>query len=175
METKFGATIRSSLDPQAPIGLLDAFLSKIGVIEPGAYRTRFAVTLGVSIWLPCRIGEVDNWSLESQIHIIGHECTHVEQFNRDGGTEFSWEYVTNPESRAVYEAEAYSAGDEIAFQLFGTEPDPQFVYDTLSNYHCDDPSREIARRICETRKRVTMQGSYSSKACKCAREFFRTS
>lgn len=172
MERFFGMSVHSSLEADSPIVLIDRFLSSFGVIDPGAYRSRFAVTLGTTVYLPCALGSTDRWSWESQIITVGHEATHVEQFTRartlQGATEFSWDYVTNPESRAWYEAEAYSAGDEIGYQLFGREPDPDWVAESLRAYHCDDDSRAFARDFCARRGRVTKAGGYSSMACKAA-------
>lgn len=171
MEHAFGIQILSSLESDTPIALIERFLSAFGVVNPGAYRTTFAVTLGTTVYLPCWLGTQGEWSWHSQIVVIGHEATHAEQFTRAhtliGATEFSWDYLSNPESRAWYEAEAYSAGDEVNFQLFGNHPDPAWVAENLKrSYHCDEASAEFARQYCERRARITLQGAYSSKACK---------
>lgn len=83
-------------------------------IRPGVdtdqYFERYAFTLGVLIWTPFSVTqpkELPNWDFPWQVITLAHENWHRHQFLKYGGAPFAWDYLTNPESRAQYEYEAY--------------------------------------------------------------------
>ena len=118
-----------------------------------------------------------------KVRLIGHECVHVLQFLgkilsmehvKDPQAAFAWDYVHDQESRAFLEAEAYAADQEIAYQLWGEEPDPSWVEESLRGaYAIAHPYAAFAKRLLDVRKRVTVTGNYSAPVTKHTVEFFK--
>lgn len=94
--------------------LKDQLRDGILLLKPGvdvdAYFKRYAFTLGLLIWTPFSVeepAEIENWDFPWQVITLAHENWHRHQFLKYGGAPFAWDYLTNPESRAHYEYEAY--------------------------------------------------------------------
>lgn len=164
--------------------LVSEFLDKIGVVNKQEHLSSFGVTLGVTVHVPFDILKpTDGWAPRGKVRMIGHECTHVLQFlGQELSTEkvddpeyiFGWDYLTNEESRAFYEAEAYASDQEIAYQLWGEEPDNDWVEEQLSRaYAMRAVSSGFAKRLLDVRKKVTVKGGYSAKVTKLTVDFFR--
>jgi hypothetical protein len=117
MATTFHARIvrRSDAIEITAIGAVLAGLRAFGVPLPSLedFVSRYATTLGPLVYLP----DVEP---DAMIELVTHECQHVHQFwhggaGLPGGLGLPWLYLTAPEARVRYEAEAYRAGLEVAW------------------------------------------------------------
>lgn len=159
------------------LSLVSGLLDSLGVVDKAAHTSRFGVTLGVTVCLPFEPGTEDPaWPIANQIRMIGHEFTHVLQFQgltlgtenllgkpEPPGVVFAADYVSNEESRAYYEVEGYGTGDEIAWEMFGVLPDPAFTERTLvTNYAVTLASAKYARDVLELRRRTTLAHRHAS-------------
>lgn len=165
VERAFGAVLHNSLDADSPIAVLNDHLAALGILEPDAYRTSFAATVGRAIFAPFALGESHGqWTLPVQVRVLGHEATHVVEFYREGA-HFVWNYVARPPYRARAEAAAYSADQEVGWHLFRDPPSPEGVYDSLGSYHLPEADRRYAWRYVALRALTTAAGGCSSRAC----------
>lgn len=175
-------TFRTSPDADE-IALIGEFLGHLGIVDAAGYRRNFAVTIGATVYLPCEPGAEgpDAWPLGIQTETGGHECVHVRQFTgryaeawriprttaavraalRQGGG-FMLDYLTNEESRASYELEAYACQSEIRYQLFGVVyPSDQLFEGLQHSYACSRASAEFARRGMRMREKTILRNRYS--------------
>lgn len=82
-------------------------LQLAGVVDAQEFLESFTTTIGPFIYLP------DGMSPDSQIEVLVHECQHVHQW-WTGLLGMAWLYLSEPEARVRFEAEAYRAGLELA-------------------------------------------------------------
>ena len=84
-------------------------------VPAGHVFATYATTLGPIIYLP------EGLSPDEQIDIFTHEIEHVRQFWAHG-FEFAWLYLTAPEARARYEAEAFTQQFKLRYARTGRLP-----------------------------------------------------
>lgn len=90
------------------------------------------------------------------------------------GLAFAWLYLTEPEERARYEAEAYAAGMEIRAMREGVTPALDDVGQSLCcAYALPAAERAFARTILRSRRVECLEGVYRSTAALAARDILR--
>jgi len=145
MAQHFGATLKpkaTALEMRAAAAFVGLFAS----IEPDAFLSRWATTLGSTIYLPFAPGDSeDPERLWGQVLTITHECVHVEQHRREG-LDYEWTYATQPARRALWEAEAYRTASALWFWRHGWVLDPAEVLAPLASYGLRLHDRAVAER-----------------------------
>ena len=106
---------------------------------------RYTTTLGTTIYAPFTPGEpTPGYDLAHQVVILAHELTHVEQFRRSGA-DFLAGYAMAPSARALYESEAYRAGETVR-QFLGHPPTgPDALASHLGAYGVTEADIAVSR------------------------------
>ncbi len=108
-------------------------LAALGIQDRDTFLRKYVTTVGRRIYVPFTVGVAqEGWSLLAQLAVVAHECTHLEQEDRDGWW-YSWNYLTNTRKRAAYEVQGYRTTMEVEWTLTGeTGWDPE----GLRTYGC---------------------------------------
>lgn len=108
------------------VGLKNDIRRAVKCIAPSAdiddYLQKYAFTLGNLVWLPFSLKKPEpkpGIPFAWQIITIAHEAVHRLQHKAYGSAPFSWDYLSNEESRAQYEYEAYRTALELGPVLNG--------------------------------------------------------
>lgn len=123
------------------VGLKETLKAAILKMRPDTnveeYLQSWAFTLGNLVWLPFSLehpASKPKWPFYWQVVTIAHEATHRIQFREYGASAFSWDYLTNEESRGQYEYEAYRGALELVPVLTGETYDPADLAAPLAAY-----------------------------------------
>jgi len=126
-------------------------LDTMGVVDQQLFMEQFTTVIPLSgmtaVYIPFEIGVVSpHYDLWGQMVVCVHEANHVLQCRRDGDLSFAWEYVTNPASRAHYEAGGYRCNLELNFRYMGRLLNCDTLAANLEHYGCSKLDQEIAAR-----------------------------
>lgn len=153
MEREIGATIQG---PPVP-GYLRAYVSIMGG-DP----SRYALTLGRSVYLPVPIGPTaPGWSGWSQIVTITHECQHVLQGQHRSMIERAIDYATSTARRTQTETECLAAEMELELWRRGVIEPWWFSSRAMSlgGYHVSAVDLAVAERhLCALAPTVRRSG-----------------
>lgn len=145
MSKLYRARLASKADA-AEMKLAAAFVGAFASIEPGDFLTRWATTLGSTVYLPFEPGDSEDPArLWGQVLTITHECQHVAQHEREG-LNYPWTYATKPARRALWEAEAYRTASTLWFWRHGWVLDPSEILAPLASYGLGAHERAVAER-----------------------------
>ena len=128
----FGSTLKrknEALEAEIVARILDA----LGVVDRDAFLGRFHTTVAKDIYLAWDKGdEPDDYR---QLVVCAHEHQHVHQF-AEQGVLYLVDYIVRPESRALYEAEAYSTAFDLEYARSGQVPASMLdeVMSSLASY-----------------------------------------
>lgn len=116
MSRHFGAHLVDSNSPIIDLIGIILGLATQKMVDIDKFMMRHAVTIGSFIYLP------DGLNPDQIIYVVTHECEHVHQFYQDK-LGFTWLYLSEPEMRTHYEADAYGAEYELRFARTNALPD----------------------------------------------------
>jgi hypothetical protein len=172
MTRKHRTEVRYKTDAEEMKSLAD-LLSVMGVLDPTDFMTRFATTIGRTIYLPFQIGDASSFSLWSQIEIGAHEHQHVVQLDSDPNF-FSTNYVLDPTKRAHYEAEAYRVSMTMNFWATGCAPQPDMYVESLKHYGIDEKGIDFAREYLRLSRPTILTHGIPDQAAKDTIGWFQT-
>jgi hypothetical protein len=137
MRKTFGTRVVQKVDAGA-MRVVSAALGAMGIVNARDFMTRFATTIGRTIYVPFVPGDettgATGWDLWQQMLTCAHEHQHVVQLDRDGKVRFGFEYLRKKAARARYEAEARTTEVELHFWRFGAIPNLERLVEGLSSY-----------------------------------------
>jgi hypothetical protein len=143
-------------------------LDLMGIQDKQTFMTRYATTIGRTIYLPFVVGETgDLQELARQIAVCAHEHQHVEQYEV-GKWRWQWAYMTDASARARYEAEAYAVNLEMAYWYDGTRLDPRALALKLRHYRCGAADVEVAARMLAASAAIAWRGGVAHATSRCA-------
>lgn len=137
------------------------------------FLNRFATTIGGLIYMP------DGWTPWKQIEVLTHELQHVHQFFKHGlglpgGPGMWWLYISSPEARSRYEAEAMRAQVEVIFAVTGEVPTLERLLEPLAeSYALDQNAITLAGDLLEISCTSVKDGIVSTEAGKQAIEWLK--
>ena len=169
MLSKFGATLvpkEDSLEMKAiAIGMdLGNFIGMGGLASSESFMTRYTTTLGTNIYMP----KAHREDLLLFLEILTHECQHVIQF-KESGVEFAWLYLSEPEARVKYEADAYAAGMAVTQWLTGSVPLEMaewVVKSLVEGYHLRREDAELAADLIKSHMVSLTNGMVMSRSAR---------
>lgn len=133
------------------------FLGLANIAHPVDFMSRYATTLGSTIYLPYRPGICpagSTWSAWKQILNAAHEFMHVLQW-RGGKIEYLWDYTTSTQRRAMIECECYATAYEVCAWAKVAAPSPYSIAAKLADYACKPENVvEAEARLTEIRDQV---------------------
>jgi hypothetical protein len=133
-------------------------LDLMGIQDKQAFMTKYATTVGRTIYLPYVVGATgDTAALARQVATCVHEHQHVEQYDA-GKWRWQWAYLTDPTARARYEAEAYATNLEMAFWYDGSQLDPAALAAKLRAYGCSAGDVAVAARMLAASASIAWRG-----------------
>lgn len=137
------------------------------VPSAGDFLNNYATSVGPLVYLP------DNLSPQDAVITFTHEAQHVIQFWRHGLDMF-WLYLTEPEARVRYEAEAYRAGLEVATALGLPLPSLQdLAWPLEAGYALDEGAKKLGRQLLEVAATSVSSGIVSTEAGTMAVDYLR--
>lgn len=158
-----------------PVSLAALFVEAVGFVTGGGLRAdawldEWGTTVGNVVLLPRR-----PLSPDAAIDLRVHEVAHATQFLRavvSGDVEegilapFLWSYVTSPEARARYEADAFGTTLELGVRARGwgaveCRAFIESVVESLRHYALGDGDRELAAQILDARAASLLAGTVS--------------
>jgi len=165
MSAKYGSVIvpKSSSEFMQVVSQL---LGKMHISDPDNFMLYYTTTIANCVYVPFEIG-VDNgiWSLWDQIGVCAHEHHHIEQQERIGPATFDWRYLTDADSRARFEAEAYICQVELDFWRKGTlDYRPEDLSIELRGYGCNDDQVAIASDVLRLLGKTVLAGGVLNKS-----------
>lgn len=115
-----------------------------GLATSDAFMTRYATTIGNTVYLPKLIRD----NPRSVIEVVPHEGQHSVQYQASE-VKFAWLYLTEAADRAQVESDAYATGLSIRAWLTG-QPiqvgDLQWILSSLvQGYHLRESDKDYAR------------------------------
>lgn len=135
----------------AEMEALSQVLDAMGIVDQGKFREKYSTVVPLSgytaVYLPYEIGIAGpDWSLWGQIGNGVHEPDHVLQCREVGDLVFGVEYLTNPASRAHYEAGAFLCDMETAWRYRGVMLSPHSLASNLLHYGCGPMDVRVATK-----------------------------
>jgi len=144
-------------------------LDTIGVVDQEVFIKRFVTVIPPKIYIPFELGVAnDVWDLEDQITVCVHECQHLYQANKDGIIPFSVQYLTNKQSLAAYEAQAYVCNLELSWFLHKRLPDIKRLSEYLYSYNGTSKEVSFMRLYLEACADPIQQGALITQSSKVA-------
>lgn len=169
MSSVYGTSIINKHSSGA-MNLVGSFLNLIGVQDKEQFMNDFCTTIGKNIYLPFKIGEVNQpqWNLLSQIIICVHEHQHVVQSMQMGSLKYNTNYLTSKAERTRLEAEAYRSSLEINWLYNKRLPDIHKVASSLKYYGLNDASIAVCESTLKSAARSIQAGAILNQATKTA-------
>ncbi len=140
-----------------------------GVLDRRRFMEGFTTVIGRRIYAPFDPGggEMSPFAL---LDTCIHEHQHVVQLERDGRPRFWGRYLASTRARALYEAEAYTCGLELAWFAGRPMPDPRRVADVLRDYGCSEADRDAAAEVLARHAARIRAGRWVTEAFRAALE-----
>jgi len=159
MTTKYKSVVVQKSDSEF-MQIVAQFLDRMQISDRDMFMSSYTTTIGNRIYVPFDIGvENDIWSLWDQIVVCAHEHHHIEQEQRVGMALFSWQYLSDADSRARFEAEAYICQAELDFWRFGElSYAPEDMAEKLRGYGCNDDQVNIAADVMRLLGKTVLAG-----------------
>jgi hypothetical protein len=177
MCTTFGAKIIHKEDSTSmmavAIGMdVGRLFGAKGIAPAADFMSKFTTTIGNRIYMPA----VHRSPPDRFVEVATHEFEHVDQWNR-AHVEMPWLYLTEPEARVHYEADAYAAGLAITYWLTGLLPADTVEHAVallVGSYHLRPEDANLATDLLRSHVASIKSGLAMSKAARVAIEWFTT-
>lgn len=147
-------------------------LSTLGIMKPSDFLKRYATTIpqGVfgrpRIYIPWTPGEGHPYHLAKQIRVLGHECNHVSQMDKD--PYFAIKYLFDLSERAHFEALATQTSFELYYWYYNRLPDFINFTSGLRHYGLRNGNLRVARAHLKLIQKMTGEGAVATVAGKAA-------
>lgn len=133
-------------------------LDLMGIHDAKTFMSKYATTIGHTIYLPYEIGKTDDSAvLAKQIATCVHEHQHVVQYDA-GGWRWQVAYLTDSTARARYEAEAYATNLELAYWYNKAKLDPVALAEKLVAYGCRAADVAVAKQHLQAAAFIAWRG-----------------
>jgi len=121
------------------MSLAGKILQRLSIMSYEQFMNGYVTTIGNRIYIPFKLGDDEGrWSYWDQIVLCAHEFQHVRQFN-GSVVSFVWNYVRNPEKRALYECQAFRGNFEMEYFKWKELPyTSTMVKNKLRYYGCSE-------------------------------------
>ena len=149
--------------------IIRAAIKKLG-FDVEDYIGKYSFTIGPLIYLADRHTE----DPAKMIEIVVHEVQHVVQFQKHG-LGFAYLYITEPEARAKYEAQAYSAQCEVHHAITGEVLDLKSLVFPMEQpaYRLSAEHIKLAHDVMEVRATQAKAGVYTGESSRFAIDWLK--
>lgn len=173
MERHYGSK-HTSKDDSSFMSTVGGALDLINVLDKDDFMSTYTTTIGNTIYCPFVVGVPDDvYSLYDQFIICIHEHQHVYQYQKDGLT-FFIDYLADSSDRALYEAEALTAGFEMRWWYKQSLPNNIAARaNVLKHYGCNEVDIAVAGKALEIASKVVCKGGIVTDASLTAMEYLR--
>lgn len=160
LEHHYGSRRLNKADSQ-DMELVARFLHQMGIVDHLKFMEKYTTTIEEVIYVPFEVGNARSMPLDRQLQICLHEHQHVHQW-REGRGLFILQYVSDPDLRAAFEAEAMQVNLELDYWLNRSNRHHEAWVNKLKDYALKDEHLATVVKRLDMAYRTISKGGIST-------------